>query len=292
MFDLSVSLSPIKSPFSPLLFSGDLEEGFKNASALGYSGVDLSLLDSGVLDQAWIIDKVKSYKLKVYTISTGQTYYNEGYSLYSIEKEKREKTIDRIKSHINFATRLGAMVIIGGIRGKIIEEAGVSKKRTKQEDDGKSAIKRCVKYAQKKKITLLLEPINRYETNIINTLEEGITLIEEIGSENLRLLPDIFHMNIEERSIEECLFGSKSHIGYIHFADSNRQAPGFGHMDFKKILSTLVKMNFKGAIGIEILPKPDDFSAAEQAISYLKKLEEELIWNINRNVNEQQPTDK
>jgi sugar phosphate isomerase/epimerase len=271
MFDIGVSLSPNKSVFSPLLFSGDIEEGIKNVSSLGYSGVDLSLLDSKALDQEWIIDKIRIYKLSVFTIATGQTYYTDGYSLYSNEEDKREKTIERIKSHIDFASRLGAMVIIGGIRGKITEG-----ERTKQENDGKSAINKCVKYAQKKRITLLLEPINRYETNIINSLEEGIKLIEEIGSENLKLLPDTFHMNIEEKSIEESLFEAKSHIGYIHFSDSNRQAPGFGHIDFKKILSTLVKMNYKNAIGIEILPKPDDFSAARQAISYLTKLEGEI----------------
>ena len=277
MFDIGISISPNKSVFSPLLFSGDIEEGLKNISSLGYSGVDLSLLDSGALDQAWIIDKIKSYKLSVYTIATGQTYYNEGYSLYSVEEDKRGKTIERIKTHIDFASRLGAMVIIGGIRGKIIEEAGQSKKTIRQEDEGKSALGKCVKYAQKKGVTLLLEPINRYETNIINTLEEGVRLIEEMGSEYLKLLPDTFHMNIEEKSIEESLFESKSHIGYIHFSDSNRRAPGFGHLDFKKILSTLVKINYRNAIGIEILPKPDDFSAAQQAIIYLKKLEEEII---------------
>jgi 5-keto-L-gluconate epimerase len=276
MFDIGVSISPNKSVFSPLLFSGDMEEGLKNVSSLGFNGVELSLLDSGALDQAWIIDKIKNYKLSVYTIATGQTYYTDGYSLYNIEEDKREKTIERIKAHIDFASRLGAMVIIGGIRGRTTGEAGESKITIKQKDDGKSALDKCVNYAQKKRITLLLEPINRYETNIINTLEEGVKLIEEIGSENLRLLPDTFHMNIEEKSIEESILKYKSHIGYIHFSDSNRQAPGLGHLDFKKIISTLVKMNYRNAIGIEILPKPDDFSAAEQAITYLRKLEEEI----------------
>ena len=275
MFDVSVSLSPIKSPFSPLLFSGDMEKGFKVVSSLGYSGVDLSLLDSGALDQAWIVDKTKSCNLKVYTIATGQTYYNEGFSLYSTEADRREKAVARIRFHIDFASRLGAMVIIGGIRGKT-EETGDNQKRTRLEDDGRSAICRCLRHAEGKKVTLLLEPINRYETNVINTLEEGVRLIDEIGSENLLLLPDTFHMNIEEKSIDESLFESKSHIGYIHFSDSNRRAPGFGHLDFKKILSTLEKINYKNAIGIEILPEPDDFSAAEQAISHLKKLEEEI----------------
>ena len=276
MFDLSLNISPLKSPFSPLLFSGNIEEGFKNAAISGYSGVDLSLLDSDALDREWIIGKTKSYKLKVYAIATGQTYYNDGYSLYSAEADKREKAVARIKSHIDFASMLGAMVIIGGIRGKVTAEAGDNQGRIRQERDGKSAIYECLKHAEEKKVTLLLEPVNRYETNVINTLEEGTKLIDEIGSENLMLLPDLFHMNIEEKSIEESILKYKSHIGYIHFADSNRQAPGFGHLDFKKILSTLAENNYTNAIGLEILPKPDDLTAARQAISYLKKLEGEI----------------
>jgi 5-keto-L-gluconate epimerase len=272
MFDLSVSLSPIKSPFSPLLFSGDLEEGFRNAAELGYRGVDLSLLDSAALDKDWIIGKAQSYKLNIYTIATGQTYYNDGYSLYSAEADTREMAVARIRSHIDFASRLGAMVIIGGVRGRIT--AGDDQARLRQEQSGRQAICQCLKHAEDKGVTLLLEPINRYETNIINTLNEGVSLIEEMGSPNLKLLPDIFHMNIEEKSIEESILGYKSHIGYVHFADSNRQAPGFGHIDFRKILSTLEEINYDNAIGLEILPKPDDFSAAKQAIFHLKRYEE------------------
>jgi 5-keto-L-gluconate epimerase len=275
MFDFSVSLSPVKSPFSPMLFSGNLEEGFRNAAGLGYSGVDLSLLDSEALDQNWIIDRIKSFKLKVYTIATGQTYYNEGYSLYSAENDKREMAVARIRSHIDFASRLGAMVIIGGVRGKIT--ADDERERFRQEQSGRQAICQCLKHAEDKGVTLLLEPINRYETNIVNTLQEGLRFIEELGSDNLKLLPDVFHMNIEERSIEESILGYKSHIGYVHFADSNRQAPGFGHIDFRKILSTLEEIKYEYAIGLEILPKPDDFSAAKQAIFYLKRFEEKFV---------------
>ncbi len=272
MFDFSLSLSPVKSPFSPMLFSGDLEEGFRNAAGLGYSGVDLSLLDSGALDQNWIIDRIKGFNLKVYTIATGQTFYNEGYSLYSAENDKREMAVARIRSHIDFASRLGAMVIIGGVRGKIT--ASDVRERLRQEQSGRQAICQCLKHAEDKGVTLLLEPINRYETNVINTLQEGMSFIEELGSGNLKLLPDVFHMNIEERSIEKSFIEFKSHIGFVHFADSNRQAPGFGHIDFGKILSALGEINYENAIGLEILPKPDDFSASKQAISHLKRIEE------------------
>jgi sugar phosphate isomerase/epimerase len=83
-------------------------------------------------------------------------------------------------------------------------------------------------------------------------------------------------MNIEERSFEESLTRAGAKIDYIHFADSNRLAPGWGHIDFAGILSVLKKLNYKGPIGIEVLPKPDDYSAAQQAVRYVNKIRKEI----------------
>lgn len=270
MVKIGISISPIKSKFGPLLFSGNLNRGLEVAHLLGFDGVELSLLDSKSLDYEWLIKKLEKLNLNVFAIATGQTYYSDGYSLYSYEDSKRRKAIERIKSHIDLASKLNSMVIIGGIRGKLTEE---DEKRIKQKENGLAAVNECVKYAENKNVILLIEPINRYETNIINTLEEGMDLINQIGSNNLKLLPDTFHMNIEEKDICQSLSKAKSYIGYIHFADSNRCAPGFGHINFKEVLEMLKKINYEFPIGVEILPKPDDYKAAKKAITYIINLQ-------------------
>ena len=269
MFDVGVSISPRKSGFSPLLFSGDLNEGMQVAKKLGYRGIELSLLDSQTLDQNQVLKNVKKLGLEVFAIATGQTYYTDGFSLYGPTEEKRQRTIDRLKGHIDFASRLNSTVIIGGIRGKI-DAQGQAFDDLKAK--GTFALETCVRYAEEKDIVLLLEPINRYETNVINTLSEGSDLIREIGSTHLKLLPDTFHMNIEEQSLQESIISAGALIGYIHWADSNRQAPGRGHIDFYEIASALKTINYTGPVGIEVLPLPDDYSAAEQAISYLNSM--------------------
>ena len=278
MFDIAVSLSPTKTKFGPLLFSGNLDEGLKNASALGYQGVELSLLDSKNVDQKWLISRLKELDLKVFAIATGQSYYTDGYSLFNIEENKRLNAIERLKGHIDIASKLGSMVIIGGVRGKLSES---EENRGSEEAKGKLALAECLKFAAKKNVILLIEPINRYETNLINTLQEGIKLIEGLGMDNLKLLPDTFHMNIEEKSIEESLMKAKDYIGYMHFADSNRWAPGSGHINFKHILSILVKINYRGAIGVEILPEPDDYSAARKSIEFLAAIYKKLGRDID-----------
>jgi len=268
MFEISVSLSPNKTKFGPILFSGDLEKGLEQVSELGYQGVELSLLDSEKVDYRSLSRKLEKLRLRVTTIATGQTYYNEGYSLFSQEENRRMKAVERILGHIELASKLGSMVILGGIRGKLADIGDIESIKK----NGKSAIVECLNFAQKKNVVLLLEPINRYETEIINSINEGVRFKEELGYENLKLIPDTFHMNIEENSIEENLVRFIDHIGFIHFADSNRFAPGWGHIDFSKIILKLVEVKYKGAIGIEILPVPDDFSAAQQAINYVKNI--------------------
>jgi sugar phosphate isomerase/epimerase len=269
MFKLGVSLSPTKTKFGPLLFAGDLLQGLEVAKKLGYAGVELSLLESSRIDQFRMIDQLAALELQVFAIATGQSYVTDGYALYAIDKQDRRAAVERLKDHIEFAAKLGSAVIIGGIRGKI----GLSGDRfIKGMQQGNLALKTCFEYAEEAGVALLLEPVNRYETDVVNTIDEGLDLIEELGSPNLRLLPDTFHMNIEERSLEESIIRAGSRIGYVHFADSNRMAPGWGHLDFTRILSALEKIGYEGPIGIEVLPKPDDLRAAEQAIRHLNSL--------------------
>jgi len=263
-----ISLSPTKSQFGPLLYSGDLSLGLKRAGELGYDGVELSLRDAEELKIEELQDQLSCNNLKVYGIATGQTYYNDGFSLFAEETQKRLKAAERLKGHVDLAAQLGAAVFIGGIRGKIEPTANYEEIYAQ----GREMIGAVSRYALEKKVIILLEPINRYETNIINTLAEGMSLIRELGYPNLRLLADTFHMNLEEVSYRQALTETKDVLGYMHFADSNRLAPGWGHTDFQEIYQILGEIGFDGPVGIEVLPKPGDDEAAKQGIKFLNQL--------------------
>jgi sugar phosphate isomerase/epimerase len=262
-----VSLSPTKAKFSPLLFAGNLLQGLKKASELGYDGVEISLRDTKEINYSWLKKNLLKLNLKVYGIATGQTYYNDGFSLYNSQSDKRDKAIQRMKEHIDLANKLGSIVIIGGIRGKLETDLPIEQ----QLNSGKEAIREIAEYAYHHQVTLVLEAINRYETNIFNTLLQIKDFIEELKFPNFKILADTFHMNLEEVSYRQALLEVKDHIGYIHFADSNRWAPGWGHIDFREIINVLKEINFRGPIGIEVLPLPEDLKAAQQGIVFLKK---------------------
>lgn len=267
--EFALCLSPEKSSFSPLLFAGDLFKGIKSAATLGYNGIEISIRDSNELDQEELIKKLDEYKMKVFSIATGQSFFTDRYSFSSESKKKRKNAVKRIKGHIDFAHKLNCGLVVGGILGNVREKFGDG---TEIERRIIECFRECLEYTKEKNVVIFFEPINFYLTNFICTLDEGSKFIKILGCDNIELIPDTHHMNIEERCMPDSI---KKHINlfhYIHFSDSNRQAPGYGNIDYKTIIATLKEKGFSGVISFEILPFPDDLTAARQAISYIKKI--------------------
>jgi sugar phosphate isomerase/epimerase len=128
---------------------------------------------------------------------------------------------------------------------------------------------RIIEEADRRRVTLILEPVNRYEINFINSLGDAAALVTGLPRSGMGLMPDVFHMNIEDASISGSLVEHGSLVKYIHFADSNRRAPGQGHLDFDDILGALSRIGFDGWASVEILPVPDADTAAKQAADFL-----------------------
>ncbi len=262
----TVALSPTPTRFGPILFAGRLEEGLPLVRRAGLDGVELSLPNPKKVDFDLLLSLLRKHELEVSTIATGQSFYEEGVSLSHPDPKVREEAVRRIGVFLDFASKLGARVIIGGIRGRTAQGAP-----TKEEwERFVKALEECVRMAERKGATLLLEPINRYETNLVNTVREAMELVSRIGSERLRILPDTFHMNIEEASMEGSIVEAGDLVGGLHVADSNRLAPGWGHIDFAPIGRALKGAKAAEFVCAEILPKPDDVSALEKASDFLK----------------------
>ena len=135
------------------------------------------------------------------------------------------------------------------------------------------ALQECSAAAAPYGVKYALEPLNRYETDLIHTVEDGLELIERVGATNFGLLLDTFHMNIEEPSIEESIRTCGNRIFHFHVADSNRWHPGAGHLDFKRILAALFATGYEGWVSGEFMPIPDADTGAQQAIAHLTSLD-------------------
>ena len=264
-----VAISPSPSGFGPLLFSGRLEEGFRAAHEAGFDLVELSLRSSQEVEPGYLAELLSENQLDLAAIATGRACLEDSLCLSSTDASVRARVLELIKENIVLASRFNAGVIIGGIRGRL---TGSTEDLIAQRASAVAAIRECSSYAKEDGVMALIEPINRYETNFINTAAEGMQLLEEVGDEELKLLLDTFHMNIEETDLSSAILATGSQLGYLHFADSNRYAPGQGHLDFQTLMRTIEQVGYQGAIGVEILPYPDDLTAIRQAGSFLSHL--------------------
>jgi len=265
----SIVVSTSSTKFSALAFKENLKDSIKKVADLGFDGAELAVRNPKDLKVENVIKIIKENHLEVPAIGTGQAYGEEGLSFSDPNKKIRKMAVERIKDQIVFASHFNAIVIIGLIRGKIEESVN----RAEAEKWTIDCLKECTEFAQEYNIRLTLEPVNRYESNFINTLDEGIKFIKRVGAPNLGILADTFHMNIEEISIYDSIIKAKNYITHVHFADSNRWAPGCGHLDFAKIVQTLKKIDYQGYVSAEILPLPDPDNCARLTAEHLNKIE-------------------
>lgn len=265
---LSIVLSTHAASFKAVAFKGDFETNLKRIASYGYDGVEPAIRDPKLVDHEQLIHLVQQHNMEIPVIGTGQAWGEEGLSFSDPDPIVREKAIERIKSHIPLAQKADAAIIIGLVRG--IAPTEVSEQQA--EAWMVEAFKICTQEALKAGVRLAVEPINRYETSLINSAIEGLELINKVGTDNLGLLLDTFHMNIEEPSIEESIRMCGDRIFHVHVADSNRWYPGAGHLDFKSILETLYATGYAGYVSGEFMPDPEANISAQRAIEYLRGL--------------------
>lgn len=250
------------TPFSPFCPGDGLEVNLARASEAGYDGVELAITNPGPLDVFEIKHLLTRYKLSMPAITTGQAYGVEGLSLIARDEKIRKKAIQRIEGHIRLARELGAVVIIGLIRGK---QGGKKSKNLLIE-----ALADCASFDDE--VKLVLEPLNRYESSLINTVDEALSVIEQIEANNIGILFDTFHANIEETSMERSIGKARGRLFHVHVADSNRWVPGYGHLNFKQISRALSRISYQGFCSLESLPEPDREHCLREAAEYIRKL--------------------
>lgn len=266
-----IALSPRQTQFGPVMFSGQLAKGLNAVSGAGFKYVELSLRSTNDINSEELIKTLRSLNLKITAIATGQACLFDQLCLGSENEQIRKKTIEHFRSIALLAKKIDSgAVIIGGIRGRL---AGIGSEYQRNFDNGVNTIRECAKLAEDIGIPLLIEPINRYETNWIFTAQDGRDLIDRIGLSSVKLLLDTFHMNIEESNIVDAILKTGDRLGYVHFADNTRHAPGQGQTDFIVILSALKSIGYSGPVVAEVLPLPDDNTAVLDTAKFWEQMD-------------------
>ncbi len=255
---ISLAVSTPDAKFSAVVYREPFAQSFAKTAALGLSGIELHIRDPRTVQAAELLRLADEHRLAISALGTGQAFGTDGLSFTDADPAIRRAAVDRIKAHIALAAELRTCVILGLIRGRGRPEEPPVEVRQRMTD----GFRACAEEAEKLGIDLAVEPINRYETSLLNTVAETLEFLDLLQSPRVGLLLDTFHMNIEEPSIPASIRQAGKRIKHVHVADSNRWAPGFGHLDFEEVGRELEALGYEGFLSAEILPYPNPEAAA------------------------------
>jgi sugar phosphate isomerase/epimerase len=265
----AITLSQVpEAAAGPFVFHEPLAQGFALAKETGFDDVELFLPGPDHVSVEEIKALSQAHGLGIAAVGTGAGMVKHGLSLTDPSLDKRVAAIDFIERMIAFGGQLGAPAILGSMQGK--HGGDVSKDQALEWLA--EALLITGRTAAKYKVPFIYEPLNRYETNLINRLADGAEYIEANSLDNIVLLADLFHMNIEETNLADSIRAAGKHTGHVHYADSNRRAMGMGHTDPAPIVVALKDVGYKGHLSAEIFPLPDPITAAKQTIESIRSV--------------------
>jgi len=267
-FAITATPNPVK--FAPIVFCGPVEAAFRKAALLEYNGVEIHLRDPDDISRSGVAGLKNDTGLEVTTLGTGIASFEYGIHFAHPEESVRRQAVAHVEKFVGLAAELGSCVTIGMFNGTV----GRGEDREERRKAAIGNIAQCAATAKKEDVQILLEPLNRYENDYINTVADAVTIIEEIGLSNIKVLADTFHMNIEEIDIAHTLRENIQYLGYVHLVDSNRQMPGKGHTPIPGIIDALIDGGYSGYLSFECLPVPSAETVANDAIAYIRSLVE------------------
>jgi sugar phosphate isomerase/epimerase len=243
----------IRYAYNTLVYAGEsIVTSIERLARYGYDGVEIV----GEPEKMDIDEIIKSLRENSISASSILGIYTMERDLVSSNPDTRENTVEYIKQCAKVANEVGAEIVTVAPTActKIYAEDSI-------EQEWEWAVKglqEAGKYAADFNVKLVVESWNRYETYLINRLEQSVELIKRVGLPNVGSMCDTFHMNIEDENIPESIKEAGSFLMHVHFADSNRKAPGYGHIDFVPIAQAIKDIGYKGYLSMELLPAAAD----------------------------------
>jgi len=234
---------------------------FERIRAWGFDGVEPFISAEEPADLATVKQMLDRTNLERTTCCVLPREAN----LVSSQAEVRARGVGFLKKCTERTAELGARLMCGPLYAGLGVMTGA--RRTKEEWKwAVQGLQAAARRAQEVGVTLCLEPLNRFETYFLNTLEDAARLVHDIGAPNVKIHFDTFHANIEERNPPVALRSVAPHIGHVHLSENDRGIPGTGHVDWKGTFLALKETGYDGWLTIESFGKPEPDLAAAAAI--------------------------
>ena len=233
-----------------LVWAGDwspagARAAISGAARAGYDYVEVALLDPWSVDTAMTKDLLTEYGVRAHA-SLGLSFETDVTSTNPAVVAKGDELLRKATDVLH---ALGGTELCGVLYSALGKYPGPASKESYA--NSVSAMQRLGDYAADKGITVSLEVVNRYETNIMNTGLEGLAFLDQVNRSNVLLHLDTYHMNIEEDGMEKSVLAAGDRLGFVHIGESHRGYLGTGNVDFDTFFKALKKINYQGPITFE-----------------------------------------
>jgi sugar phosphate isomerase/epimerase len=250
-------------------FSKDLVEKFKFIKSIGFECFEI--------DGKVLVENVDQVKEAIQESGLPVSSACGGYRgwIGDFIEEKRLNGVEDLKGIIRALKEVGGTgVVVPAAWGMFTFRLPPMVSPRSREGDMKAilaSLKELEPVAQECGIYLYLEPLNRYQDHMLNTIQDAVNIIEEGKFSMVKITGDFYHMAIEEDDISESLIKYQEYIGHIHIAENHRYQPGTGSIDFKRHMNTLREIGYDGAVINEGRIRGEDpLEAYKTSIAYMK----------------------
>ena len=229
-------------------FSNQTLDIIDRVKAIGFDLIEICVEDPETIDVAAIGSRAARAGIGV-TICGA---FGPGRDLSSEDEAIREAGLVYLRRCIDYAAKLGSAFVSGPMYAAVGNTRLLDDRaRREQWLRAVGSLRIAAAYAAERSIKLAVEPLNRFETDLVNTVDQGVSLIEDIGFDNVGLLLDTFHMNIEEKDIPAAIGRAAGRIVEFHACSNDRGTPGEDHLPWAEIAEALKAARYEGPVVIE-----------------------------------------
>ncbi|TVQ23725.1 MAG: sugar phosphate isomerase/epimerase [Spirochaetaceae bacterium] len=229
----------------------------------GLWGLELNMADPATMDYQDVVEFLGGFDLRLSMFATGLSAKTAGLSLSSADEAERLRAVETCSEYLRWVQDDDVGAIIGFMKGMDRSDPGAARTAFRR------SVLELAPVASDTRTPLIIEATNRYETPVANSLEDTLELIDGTPAEWVRILPDTFHMNIEEADQAAALTNAFPRIMSIHLSENNRTLPGRGGFDFAAFFRTVKTIGYTGRFAMEgniVGSEGDDVARAADAV--------------------------
>jgi D-psicose/D-tagatose/L-ribulose 3-epimerase len=258
-------------------FSSETLDLVDKVATLGFDLIEVCIEDPATIDTAAIRRRIEAAGIGATVCGA----FGPDRDMSADDAAVRRNAIGYVNRCSDIAAELGADIVVGPMYSAVGRtRMAEPEERRAQRRLAAESIREAADHARDRGVRLALEPLNRFETDLINTVDQGVELVEEIGRDNVGLLLDTFHMNIEEKDLPAALRRAGRHIFEFHACSSDRGTPGEDHLAWPGIAAALRDVRYGGPVVIEAFtPKIKEIARAVSIWRPLAESEDALASN-------------